>query len=818
MWRPVAGGACLPAGPAQAAATVAELADVSKLPALPAAALPLWCAQWTAPAGGDCAQTPQDCAVEATPCAAGPAACAAGQFRLPGPNAACLPAGVAWQCPPGFKVTGKGDPTLPDCAADPADCGAQAYAAADLAADGGGLPDRLYVDAAAAAGGDGSRGKPLQSLQDALALAEQQTAVQVVAVAAGSYDAHRKIKRSLTVRGRCAAMVQLTTPSGTVAIGSSGSGVAVAVEKLHFAGAGSALQTSDGAQLLANRCWVTQAEETAAAAFGAGSRLALTDTVIADTQLDPAQNQGAVAVWADDGARADLQRCRISRSRFAGILATGPSTVTARELVIDGTEMAVSIKSGYGIYANQDSQIRVVQASIHKVRAAGVGATGAKVSLLGVAFDGALGDVPGQLHSGAVNAIDSSDVAAAGCTVNGLIGAGFMAGGGSQLRVGGSTVAGLVESAVWDTPVGILGGDGAQVTVISSAVSASVGSGVGMVGAGTVLNASGVVVGPLAMPKVTVAHGLEVVQGATATVSGLRATGIAGVGVLVKGSQSRLELNRAILDDCATPDSEQDASGVGLLAYGDASADIADLWVHRAQLAAVAASDASRLRLRGLLIDRAGSQFVTATDGLGVYATDTAEIAVAGARILDTRFIAVGGGGGTPVLRLAGVLISDRFGIAQATTEQSGIGASISAGKLQFVGSRIERVRLAGINAYSAAVDLRDTAVVGVGVGAKDVAGAKLADGVALAKGSSAQLQSALLYGNLRAGMSMDAAGPVAVQGSLLAANLFGVAVVGGAGPVLQSCAVAGNSLANTVSDQGLPMPPPPAFATVPKK
>ncbi len=308
-------------------------------------------------------------------------------------------------------TTGQGDPDLPDCAADPADCGAGAYAAQDVGPTGAGLPDRVCVDAAAPVGGDGSLAKPLQSPAAAVALADQQTQVAVVAVAAGSCVGTLRFKRSLSVRGRCADKVRLSSPSGGVTVAvAGGSGVTVAVAGLGFRGPGAALQVAEGARLIASRIVVSKVEQTAVAAYDAGTQLSLSDVYIVDTQLEPSDPQGAVSVWAADGARIIALRTRVSRGRFAGLYATETSEIAARELIVDGTQMAVSIKSGMGLYANDGSTIRIVQGRIDKVRASGVSSTGGTVRMAGVRFDGSLGQPPIELLSGAVNVVDGGDV------------------------------------------------------------------------------------------------------------------------------------------------------------------------------------------------------------------------------------------------------------------------------------------------------------------------------------------------------------------------------------------------------------------------
>lgn len=815
-WRPTPEAACVEAGTNRPVSDLAAAADASLLAPLPPMQSPSWCGTWTAPSGTDCTTSPEDCVLLPVPCTPGTAAqaCPVGSYRLPSAPAACTAAGVAWSCPPGTVSNGKGDPGLPDCQAAAADCGAGPYAAADMGPGGTGLGDRIYVDASAGPGGDGSWAKPVQSVAEAMAQLDKQPAAAVIALAAGNYPGKWPLTRSVTLRGRCAAQVQLGAAKGSLSVRVSGADVHVRVEAATFVGPGSALQVSDGARLTATRVLAVNCEETAMAAFDSGSVLELTDAYVVDTHSGTAQ--GAVSVWASTGAQVRAVRVRVSRGKFAGLYSTEDSAIAAREIIVDAVASATGLESGMGIYANDTSTLHVVGGLLRKHRASAIWVTGGTVSLTGVSFDGSMGQPQTPLMAGAVNCDDASDVTIAAPLIRNVVGLGIIAGGKSSLVVGGADIADLAEGLIFDNPVGILLGDGARAKVYGTQVGPIIGTGYGVLGKGTRLDGADLHVGPNALTSATVAHGLDIQLGANVAIDGLRASKIQGIGILTKGEGSSLVLRHAILDDCATPGSHDPTSGAGMIVSFDAAAFAEDIWVHRSQVVAVHVGDGATLSMAGLLVDNAGHDFYSATDGFGVHVGAGSAFNLAGARVLDSRFSALTIGEGEPTAHVAGILISDRYGISQPKVMQAGSGISVLTGTLQVGGARVERVQQTGLYAAAAHLTCSDTAIVEVGQGRPDEAAPKLADAVVLQGTLSANLDRLQLSANRRAGLVTENIGAVQVSGATIVDNAYGVVVVNGKNPTLVTSQVASNGVANMASDKGLALPPPPATAVVP--
>lgn len=156
------------------------------------------CADGTSRIGETCVPRFDTCAEGELPkfgggCVAIGPECGEG-FRRDGP-ASCAPILPKDACPAG-KIAVPGDETCRDLG----DCGSGTF---------GNLPDEAgakWVDAAAAEGGDGSRGKPFRTLAAALDAVRSDG---FVGLAAGKYEVNVDIDKPVRIQGRCASMVEL---------------------------------------------------------------------------------------------------------------------------------------------------------------------------------------------------------------------------------------------------------------------------------------------------------------------------------------------------------------------------------------------------------------------------------------------------------------------------------------------------------------------------------------------------------------------------------------------------------------------------------
>lgn len=278
-------------------------------------------------------------------------------------------AGIAACCPNGqLKVDGR-------CVA--AECGAGRWTA-DQRADG-----RIFADANAASGGDGSAGSPVGTLEEALALWLER-GEGTIALAAGTYagpidldDRHD----GLAIEGRCADLVEIEAPLGEFADWPEGQGSVLDAAVVSLSGAadtdvalsGLAIRGGDTGGI-----WVTGATAT------------LDHLFVFDT--------GYLGVVADEGATVSLTNSDVSAVRPSpegdaiAVLAVDDSALSVAHTVVHDTPVV-------GLGAWRGGSLTVVDTAVRNLTANGeFGASGlltaldATVFLSDVEFEGLAGD------------------------------------------------------------------------------------------------------------------------------------------------------------------------------------------------------------------------------------------------------------------------------------------------------------------------------------------------------------------------------------------------------------------------------------------
>ena len=367
---PDQGGVCRPAG-VSGAATVAQSGSgpVPPLPALPPVGVPRWCQQGNEP----------------VPCGATGGGCPAGTSPA---EDGCVPAGVPWTCPKGFIVATAAPPDalgLPPCVPDPADCGAGPWRA--------GLPDSgvLYVDAAAKPGGTGGKAAPFRLISSVI---KKVGPGDIVALAAGTYVGPIVLKHGVQWVGRCAHMSRIVASVGpTVGLTVAGSDPAT-VTDLTLSGDVVGVWVSGGARFTGKRLWLPGSQTFGVYVSGAGSRVTLEQSVVANTATDPgllAQGNG-LAVGA--GAELIGRQLRLHRNGDVAALAIGKgSRLQLEETVIDATLATPKGAHGRGVEANSGAQL--IARAVRVVANAHVGISirdpGPESLLEGVRVEGGLG-------------------------------------------------------------------------------------------------------------------------------------------------------------------------------------------------------------------------------------------------------------------------------------------------------------------------------------------------------------------------------------------------------------------------------------------
>ncbi|MGF1464682.1 MAG: hypothetical protein ACFCGT_00985 [Sandaracinaceae bacterium] len=332
----------------------------------------------------------------------GPEACGDGEAHFPG-EPGCRPIGRA--------------------------CGEGPFAAVDD------LPAEallLFVDAAAAVGGDGSPGAPYRTLAEAL---DQAASGATVVLAAGAYVVDRGWPDGVSLRGRCVARTRLVAPGGTersavvdvarhdapiriesVRIGPAEvvglrvrrPGEAVGVEGVEVTlatGEPGAVVVASGAEVEA-RSLVARGTRDGSGPFvgvglsvGARSRLGLTRAVLEGnggagifvaeqalaevTGLRVTRTRGhrrrgtrGVGIWVE-GGRLELTRALLDENRDVGILALGAGAeVVARDLVVrDTLPQASDDFFGRGISVELEASAAIDRALVERSREHGIIAT-----------------------------------------------------------------------------------------------------------------------------------------------------------------------------------------------------------------------------------------------------------------------------------------------------------------------------------------------------------------------------------------------------------------------------------------------------------
>ena len=380
---------CLAIGPRSCRAT---------LFAAPADCTPTWCADDMDDKAQPCADETAGCRPVARECsdaeALGRVGCVAGWWRpsaaVPcrpagldsgacsgnfvansADNAACNAVGTPWSCPPGFTAG-----PLATCVPSTSDCPEDAY---------GGLSEQagtVFVDPLAAAGGDGSRAKPLNSLKAALSADSSPT---TIALAAGNYEESNLIKRPVAITGRCAALVHISGKAGKAALWfeGPGGGMNAALHGVTVSGPAEAVVVSGAMPVFLYRVWLHQAHGAGLLVLGGDEHLAwaeLTDAVVADTQMNlPGMPELGRGIEVVEGAHLQLDKVQI-QGGYGIALAAGDlnSTVVGEQVLIsDVDESPQSAGNGHGVRAIDGANISLKLVHLQRCRGVAAEAVGA---------------------------------------------------------------------------------------------------------------------------------------------------------------------------------------------------------------------------------------------------------------------------------------------------------------------------------------------------------------------------------------------------------------------------------------------------------
>ncbi len=305
--------------------------------------------------------------------AAFPLDCPAGTLGVPG-HATCTRAGIE-TCVAGSTSDGAGSCVLPRpvCAAGLragfGEKACRAVAACTALADA-----TLFVDSAAPSGGDGSKGKPFQTIAGALAVAKDG---DVVGVAAGTYAEHVVVKQRIVLKGTCPSEVKVRGTDATRAVVRVDAAGAV-VEGLAIGDGWLGVQLTADATI--QKAWIHDTTHYGVS-VGAGTRGTIKDTLIenatgsgirvagADLLLEDSEVRGTAPLptgLAGQGIQASpsttsaaptnvtVRRTVVAANHTFGVDIKG-TTAVVESSWIGGTRSGRGGENGFGVFANDDA-------------------------------------------------------------------------------------------------------------------------------------------------------------------------------------------------------------------------------------------------------------------------------------------------------------------------------------------------------------------------------------------------------------------------------------------------------------------------------
>ncbi len=474
----------------------------------------------------------------------------------------------------------------------------------------------VYVDLAAAAGGDGSDAAPLTSMQEGVDLAGE-LGGGLVAVAAGSYvetiafgDAHKGV----TLAGRCRELVTIDGREGdalpAVEVHGDRKRPAVAIEGVTVTGGtyiglkvqratvvvtrtdvrenmvvgvvtgdadltlddvrvydavpdrrgdyGLGVDVEDAASLSAAGCTIQGNTLVGVIAGSDGAVVALTDTAILDTASSP-DGTGGDGIVVQGGASLTAERCTVQGNAGVGVFAEGTRTrVELSDTAVLDTLPSPDGDGGGGITVQDDASLSATGCTVERNAESGVFASGAKTTVE-LTDTTILDTSPGADRAGGrgLEAADGATVTATGCTLQGNTEFGLLASNPG-------TVVDLAETSILDTRQGAAGmdgggievADGAAVTATDCTLEGNTGFGVGATDTGSTVDLAYVeILDTEPSPDGSMGRGITVQSAAFLSAIGSTVQGNAQIGVFATNEGTMVNLtDTAILDTVPSRD------------------------------------------------------------------------------------------------------------------------------------------------------------------------------------------------------------------------------------------------------------------------
>ncbi len=307
---------------------------------------------------------------------------------------------------------------------------------------------------------------------------------------------------------------------------------------------GQGLHATVGGAITCTRMLVTDNHDIGAFADGAGTTLALTDTVVRGT-LPLGDGTSGRGVHADTGASVTCTRVIVADNHEVGVLAGGAGTVLGlTDAIVRGTRPRTDGEGGHGVQAHSGAAVTCARVLVADNREAGAvaGGAGTTLSLTDAVVRRTLlngGGRPGQ-------SIAAQSGAAVTCE-RVLVTDGH---GSGVIALGTDTTLALTDVAIRGSlGRGVEANSGASVTCRRALVADNHDQGVIAVGVGTTLALSeSVVRGTMPNGDGTFGHGVEAATGASVTCTRVLVADNYEVGIVAGHSGAIVTLRDVIVD------------------------------------------------------------------------------------------------------------------------------------------------------------------------------------------------------------------------------------------------------------------------------
>ena len=795
-----------------------QLPDIPELPALPSPppptvgrgpptpfGLPLWCPN----ADGS-----------SRACAPDEPGCPPGYEPDPGNAAQCkLLMGVDWVCPPGFVAQKTVDPQsgLPTCAPNPADCGPQSADPFGWMPD---APGTIYVDAAAAAGGNGTRKAPFAKIMAAVVKAKAGGSGATVAVAAGSYVGTVVVDGAVHLRGRCAAMVHLSGPIDKATFVVAGPGVVLA-EGLSIDGGLPGLLLQKGGKAQVVQTLVNGAVNSGIVATE-GSALTLTNVVVSATKWNAVDGDGGQGIYVIGASKVSGKQLRVVANHDGGIVVVGAgSTFSATGLVVDGTSTTPKQpERGAGLVVGSGATASVSGGRFVANTNSGIttDSAGASVSLRRVVVAATRPAAATQLWGVGVQIAAAATVQAdqlrlAANRRNGLR---IVVGGIADVRAAliHDTVSQLHDNKYGE---GIRLGTGSTLDLTLSRVANNIRAGIAVVDADSKLTADQCLVDHTVGGSLnpTTGYGAYVTDGASAALVRSRFAQDEYCGLLVSSGGATAVLRDIVIDHILPRPGALDY-GRGLAVQDGATVDATRLRIVQCNdIAVFISGSGARLNAQGLAVSGTRPKALSGTFGFGLGVQAGAAAVLVGVRLLDgfdrgASFIdAKGSMTGVSIANVAPRQSDSANGSALAALNSALVVTALRADQSHSAAAAIFDSGLTMVSAV-----LTGTKPAKVNVKGSPIA-SNIADGLIASGAKSLTLDQILVVNNERAGIFVVGAPlqPATLAHALVTGGVFGIVTQAGGMLGELATAVFGNSVQNRASDLGLAVPEPPTLA-----